>query len=388
MRPEMTKYGLLRNLIQTKSYSGQEGNVLSQIESYLSEKGISTTTQFPIEVVEPLQQPNLIVCFQGRDRDRALIFDGHMDTVSADRESWAPLAPFGSKSGKIIDGKMYGLGASDMKSGIYAQMKIAEYINSCGVPPYDIWIAFVIEEETSGRGTSSFVNWFASQKFDYKEIGVVIPEPTDLNKFFIGQRGNLALKAKVKGETGHASQVSIDIKNSILLMAEFLRKLQHEADKWRKNYPDELFGSPTVSVTAINGGDLAYPNKLAPYCEAAIDIRTNPHFHGDAFQLVREVGENFGVVIEERWPSGPSVVGSKHSKLVSVTQEVTGLQPLIHPATTDVGWFLNNGVTQVVIYGPGHYLQSHKPGEFVKLENIDMVIEQYKTIIKKWRSDH
>ncbi len=368
------QYGLLQDLIQTKSYSGEEGPILTLIESHLQEHGIHTLRQ----------DSNLLIHFQGKNREKALIFDGHVDTVSADEEAWGSVAPFGSKAGNIIDGEIFGLGASDMKSGVYTQIIIAESIHSYGEPPCDIWIAFVTEEETSGKGSSSFVDWFFSQKFGYKEIGVIIPEPTDLNKLFIGQRGNYSLKAQVIGDTGHASQPDEGMKNSILLMDKFLRNLQEKVVGWKTNYQDELFGSPAVTVTAINGGDFTYPNKLAPICNAALDIRTNPQFHLDALRLIQEAGKEFDVTLEELWPAGPSLAGDPKSKLVLTMQDVTHLQPSIHTATTDVGWFLNRGISQAVIYGPGHYSQSHKPKEYIMLDNVNRAIEQYKQVIVKW----
>lgn len=381
---EISQYGLLRDIIQTKSYSGEEGEILASIEAHLQEHGIQTFCQKPPEHQEPYQHPNVVVHFQGKDKERALIFDGHVDTVSADENLWNRFAPFGPHAGQIEDGKMYGLGASDMKSGIFAQIKIAEHIHKNGPPPCDIWIAFVVEEETNGKGTSSFVDWFFSQSLRYKEIGVIIPEPTDLDNFFIGQRGNYALKAHVEGSTGHASQIRLDTKNSIVTMSKFIDAVHGAGEKWKNEFHDDLFGPPTVSITAVNGGDFSYPNKHAPHCEAAIDIRTNPRFHAKVMGFMEEIGGNFGITIEQLWLAGPSVMGDKTAKLVSTMVEVTSLQPSIHPATTDVGWFLDRGITQAVIYGPGHYLQSHQPSEYVSLKNIDTAIDQYKQAIELW----
>lgn len=381
---ESSQYGLLQDLIQTKSYSGEEGEILTSIEAHLQEQGVQTFLQKPQELQEPYQHPNVVVHFQGKDKEKAIIFDGHVDTVSANEDAWKPFRPFGPEAGMMAEGNMYGLGASDMKSGVFAQLKIAEYIQAGGVPPCDVWIAFVTEEETSGRGTNSFVHWFFAQKLEYNEIGVIIPEPTDLNNFFIGQRGNYALKASAEGDTGHASQTRTSIKSSIVTMTKFIAAIQDVSVKWRDEYHDDFFGPPTISITAINGGDFTYPNKHAPRCEAAVDIRTNPRFHQEVMGLMKEIGENFGITIEQLWPAGPSIAGDKKAKLVSTMNTITGLQPSIHPATTDVGWFLNKGVAQAVIYGPGHYLQSHQPSEYVSLKNVDTVIAQYKQIIDLW----
>jgi len=54
---------------------------LTLIESHLQEQGILTFRQ----------DSNLLVHFQGKNREKAFIFDGHVDTVSADEEAWSPL---------------------------------------------------------------------------------------------------------------------------------------------------------------------------------------------------------------------------------------------------------------------------------------------------------
>ena len=188
IQAESSQYSLLRDLIQIRSYSGEEKEILTSIETHLHEQGVQAFRQ----------DSNVVVHFEGSNKEKALIFDSHTDTVSADEGLWGRFAPFGPHAGQVENEKMYGLGASDMKSGVFAQMKIAEYIQTNGMPPCDIWMTFVVEEETSGRGTNSFAQWFFSQNFRYKEVGVIIPEPTDLTNFFIGQRGNYSLRVRTE----------------------------------------------------------------------------------------------------------------------------------------------------------------------------------------------
>ena len=96
---------LLRQLVEIPSYSGEEAEIRNFIKDWFEEKGIDAF----------VQDENLVVHFRGKDKARAFLFNSHMDTVVAG-DGWNT-DPFSLvKKGE----KVFGLGASDMKSGIVA----------------------------------------------------------------------------------------------------------------------------------------------------------------------------------------------------------------------------------------------------------------------------
>src|SRR5689334_17674936 len=108
----MNAQQILQKLISTSSISGHEAEIQTWIYTYL--QGLGYTPEHV--------QENVICKINGADNTKAIIVNGHVDTVDAgDLQAWEvpPLA------GEIIDGRIYGLGASDMKSGIAVILLLA-----------------------------------------------------------------------------------------------------------------------------------------------------------------------------------------------------------------------------------------------------------------------
>jgi acetylornithine deacetylase/succinyl-diaminopimelate desuccinylase-like protein len=185
---------LLSNLIETQSLSGQEGELRGFIQNWFKERKVDSFAQ----------GDNLLVHLEGRDPTRAFVFNSHMDTVGPGDDKWkyGPWTP--TKDGD----KFYGLGASDMKSGLAATMLLAEKISKSGIPPVDVWFTYVTKEEVDGSGTEKFADWFFSsgQAGKYKEIAGIFTEPTSLTEVEYGHRGNYFLEVTAEGPSGHASR--------------------------------------------------------------------------------------------------------------------------------------------------------------------------------------
>lgn len=103
----------LQNLLTIPSYSGEEEQIQRHIHDQLKGDGL-----------EPFfQNENVIVKIPGIDNTRAFIFNSHSDVVHiGDPEEWTH-DPWGAE---IYEGKIYGRGASDMKSGLYATLELAK----------------------------------------------------------------------------------------------------------------------------------------------------------------------------------------------------------------------------------------------------------------------
>ncbi len=97
-------------------------------------------------------RPQLIATMRGRGGGRSLVFNGHIDVVSAaPRERWTS-DPFVAE---VRDGKLYGRGACDMKGGIAAMVLAAEVLAELGLPLRgDLLIATNTDEESSGAGAA------------------------------------------------------------------------------------------------------------------------------------------------------------------------------------------------------------------------------------------
>src|SRR5699024_7446170 len=102
--------------------------------------------------------------------------------------------PYG---GKIIDGKLYGRGATDMKGGNIALMIVLDAIQSLNIKlKGDVIFQSVVEEESGGAGTLDAI------LKGYKADAAIIPEPTNM-KLFPKQQGSKWFRLHVTGRTAH-----------------------------------------------------------------------------------------------------------------------------------------------------------------------------------------
>ena len=109
-----------------------------------------------MDVLNYKNRPNVVGTWKGSgEGGRSLILNGHIDTVTIEpRDEWTH-EPFGAE---IEDGKMYGRGASDMKSGIVAAMVALECLIELGVNLRgDVIFESVVNEEHAGNGTLACV---------------------------------------------------------------------------------------------------------------------------------------------------------------------------------------------------------------------------------------
>ena len=126
---------------------------------------------------------------------RSLVFNGHIDVVSAEpRSEWAS-DPFVAS---VRDGRLYGRGACDMKGGIAAMVFAAETLSSLGVSlDGDLLVATNTDEESSGAGGTALV------EHGLRADAGVVTEPTGFETW-IACRGSEYGVITVPGRPGHA----------------------------------------------------------------------------------------------------------------------------------------------------------------------------------------
>jgi succinyl-diaminopimelate desuccinylase len=137
-----------------------------------------------------------------------LLFAGHTDVVPPGDESRWTHPPFG---GEIVDGVLYGRGATDMKSGVAASVAAAlRWLAAHGGQPPGGSIAFLLtgdEEGPAVNGTVKLLEWAHArgERFDCCVLG----EPTNPEKLGdmikIGRRGSLTGEITVEGTQGHVA---------------------------------------------------------------------------------------------------------------------------------------------------------------------------------------
>jgi acetylornithine deacetylase/succinyl-diaminopimelate desuccinylase-like protein len=359
---------LLQDLLIIPSQSGHEANIIEFICNLLNQNNVTVYRQ----------DANAVACIAGKNRKRAIIFNGHVDTVSeGEPGSWS-FDPFAAK---IVDKKVYGLGASDMKAGVAALLDLAlEYQQR--TPVCDLWFSFVVGEEVDGRGTQSFLNWFFTERHNeqYQTIEAVIAEPTNNEFVGIGHRGNAFLELTILGDAGHASAKN-NLKTLVIpATAKVVSQIQQLEQSWHKKYHHDYLGVPTIGITSVKSGNMRTPNQIASTCTITLDIRTTPLLHENlttqinAFtkKLPYEVSYDFLSVSPAGWCPENSLLRSIFS------DHWPELDQHIMNGSADQCFFSQRGIP-AVIFGPGQRDRMHSTDEYFNLT----AMTPYQSIIRK-----
>lgn len=359
---------LLQELVRIKSLSGQEGKLAYFIVEYLAKKGIRAQKE----------DGNVIIHTRGTNPHKALIFNAHMDTVKTELTDWIH-PPFGKGAGVISDGKLYGLGASDDKGAIAAMIILI----CCQTkpPPLDLWFTFVTEEETDGTGTEKFLKWFKKGKYinSYKKISAIIGEPTDLKQVEIGHRGNIFLKLKTSGISGHAALKYDKGQLAIDRTREVLDRLELKFQKWGIKYRHDTLGFPGMNITSIRTEEGSV-NSIPKVCEAVLDIRTTPTLHEKLIAMIgKAVGPGIGIS-EIGAGKPPAYISGKSSLVKTILNAEPGLKSGISLGTTDMSQFVQAGIEAVVL-GPGEKSVIHKANEYIEIAKAAGCVKIYERII-------
>ena len=167
---------LLRDLVSIDSVNPSlvpgargEGEIAAVVARHMRELGLQVHVE---EVVAG--RPNVIGVLEGPDPGPTLMFCGHVDTVGVEGMS-APFTPFER------DGRLFGRGSQDMKSGIAAMIDAVRVAVSRGFTRGRLVVAAVIDEEYASIGADALVT-------GWKADLAVVTEPTDL-KIGVAHKG-------------------------------------------------------------------------------------------------------------------------------------------------------------------------------------------------------
>ena len=302
---------------------------------------------------------NLVVGAAG-DRPLVLLV-GHLDTV-----------PFqGQPPAHIADGRVNGVGASDMKSGLAV---MAQLLDDPEVArgPYDVVGVFYDREEgpAADNGLEPTLDafpWLAEADF------AVVMEPTDL-ELQLGCQGVLNATVTFSGRSAHSARPWLG-ENAVTKAGEWLAMLHHQAPE-----PFTVSGLEYLevfSVTTAHGGIAR--NVIPPSFEINLNHRFPPCFTlEEAEQRLREIaGPADEVVVLDRAPAAPVPEGNP---LLDRMERATGAPRTPKQAWTDVARLTARGIP-AVNYGPGEVAQAHQATESVAASNLDLAMAAMKRFL-------
>ncbi len=217
-------------------------------------------------------RPQLIARLPGRGEGRSLVFNGHIDVVSAEPRSEWTSDPF---EASVRDGRLYGRGACDMKGGIAAMVFAVEVLSSVGVSlDGDLLVATNTDEESSGAGGTALV------EHGLRADAGVVTEPTGFQTW-IACRGSDYGVINVPGRPGHAEVRQPDWRlggavNAIEKAGVVLDAIASLRASWgeRPGISHPFLSSPSLLPTLARAGEWAvtYPAS----CELTIAVMYLP----------------------------------------------------------------------------------------------------------------
>jgi acetylornithine deacetylase len=220
-----------------------EAEIATAVAAAMRRFGLDVETQ----LVAP-GRPNTIGVIEGRRKGRALMLCGHVDTVGVAGMA-APFAPIER------DGRLYGRGAQDMKSGVAAMIDAARVVaESGGLDAGRLIVAAVVDEEHSSIGADALIaKWTAD--------AAVVTEPTGL-EIAVGHKGFAWIDVEVHGKAAHGSRPA-DGQDAILRMGRVLHHLEALDRDLQARRAHALLGTGSLHASIIDGGHelSSYPDR-------------------------------------------------------------------------------------------------------------------------------
>lgn len=362
---------LAQSLVRIESVSGEQGE--SRIAQFIANYFIDHEIPVEWQEVAP-NRANLIAEVKGAlGEGPCLLLNGHMDTVPIG-SGWK-YPPLG---GEIVQNRLYGRGACDMKGALAAMMYTAKMIALFAPYLYGkLKVLFVVDEEQDNAGIKKWLKHYGEEgeMIDFAVVG----EPTGLN-ISLGHRGVAAYRVEVRGKACHAA-VAEQGMNAIYLASQIITELEAKNQELQALKDPDL-GSPALSVGTIQGG--LSPNVVPERCVFEVDVRTLPEFPLEAIRGVLEEaiarvqgkrGFSFDCTITQSIPHLPPSRVSRELKVVELLSrsiaEVPGEIPTFapFPASCEASFLLEAGIP-AVIFGPGRIEEAHSANEFVSVTDI------------------
>ncbi len=320
----------------------------------------------------------------GRPR---LHLNGHFDVVPPG-DGWT-VDPF---AGQVRNGRIYGRGASDMKSGIAAAVFAVEALRRAGAELEGaVDISATVDEESGGFAGVAHLCETGIISSDHTSFAI-IPEPFGPTRVCLGHRGVYWFDVVAHGHVAHGSMSHLGrsaIDDMGALLEAFRTRLAPELATRISALPIAPAPSrrPSLNVNAITGGQAGEEPQspcVADRCVATFDRRFIPE---EPFDEVRaEIARLVGSVeaddpgrrftIEERMvvhptsaPPGSPLVAA----LSRAVETVSGRPPELaaSPGTYDQKHFARiAGIKHCVAYGPGPLEEAHQPDESCSLDDL------------------
>jgi succinyl-diaminopimelate desuccinylase len=316
--------------------------------------------QLPLEPL--VATDDVLFATTSRREGRPLVLlAGHVDTVPAQD----------NLPGRIEDGAVIGLGASDMKGGVAVMLELAGWARSAE-PELDLGFLFFTREELPAEESPLPAFLGESAEAKAADLAIVL-EPTD-NELHVGCVGNLSAQLTFRGVSAHSARPwtgenAIHIAAAALAPLAELEPLDIEVDG--------LVFREVVSAVAIEGG--IADNVVPDRCVARLNYRYAPGRRREQAEArIRELAGDAELEILGNSPPAHVVIDRP---LVTRLRDAGGLAVRPKQAWTPVAQFAEAGIDAVNL-GPGATRYAHRADERVEIEEL---VRTYESLVRFFR---
>jgi acetylornithine deacetylase len=399
--------GFLQKMIAIPSVTGDEAKIQKFLADYLAGIGLNVDTwetnweelkKHP--AYRPVARgyegrPNIVATLKGTGGGRSLLLNGHTDVIPVGGgEGWSD-DPW---SATIRDGRVYGRGSADMKSGVASHIMAVECLLAAGVKPKgDILLDIVVDEEVSGHGTLDTVirGYKADAGISGETSGLAV-QPACIGRiwFEIEIHGKPAgIQKRYEGISG------IELGNKIVKAVNDL-EAKRVATVTHPLYPNALDTLPCM-IGSFSAGN--YPSAFPANCLLKGSMGTVPgeDHEGVKRSLVEQIAR---AAAEDPWmklhppkvrfvgyDAEASEIPREHPIVTTVCKnykEITGRDPEIsgRQGAADTRFLNRYANTPTVIFGPGSTAVMHADDEYVSIDDYMTAIKVMALSICDWCS--
>ncbi len=338
---------LLKELIQTPSFSKQEHDTTAIIENFLLSRGIQTNRI----------HNNVIACnLEFIETKPTILLNSHHDTVKPN--SGYTNDPFDSI---VADDKLYGLGSNDAGGCLVSLIETFIHFYEKKNLPYNVILAASAEEEISGDGgVASILKGLPSIDFG------IVGEPTGM-EMAIAEKGLMVLDCEATGQSGHAARD--EGTNAIYEAIEDIN--------WFRAYQfpkvSDTLGPIKMSVTLVEAG--TQHNVVPAQCKFVVDVRTTDAYSNK--ETLDIIKESVKCSVKARSTRlSPSGIGNDSPLIKAATTlgiKTFGSSTLSDQALMDF---------PTIKMGPGKSERSHTADEFIYIQEINEGIAGYINLLE------
>jgi succinyl-diaminopimelate desuccinylase len=354
-----------------------EARVAAFVEAWLRREG------FAVEVQEVAPgRPNVIGSIgEKTDGRRSLLLEGHTDVVTEGNASDWTWPPF---SAELVDGRIYGRGTADMKSGLAAAMVAAAAFLRAGVAPRGkLVVGALVDEEDGMIGVRHLVGTPVGRELD----AAIICEPEE-NEICLEQRGVVWARFRARGKMAHGAMPEAGV-NPISALGAILREVPALERRLRRACRRSRYlRPPTVTPTIVHGPargvGVPQSNVIPAVAEMTLDVRLTDGIDADGIRSELEAlcrtAEQAQAGLKVEWePVNSFRLATRVERsealvhaVVKGVKAATARAPRYGgvPGSTD-GTILRMELgIPIVTCGPGNRLIPHQVNEYVETAEI------------------